>query len=127
MARLLAVLVLLRAARPLPGNESGNESGNGAGNGSLSRCPPGHFGCSEPLAPHECYPRDWLCDGHPDCEDGRDERGCGTSAIPAVPTSGGTEAPAVLAPGRALQSRNHGRMWMLIIAGIFCCEVVRWD
>ncbi|NXU94317.1 RSVR protein, partial [Xiphorhynchus elegans] len=28
-----------------------------------------------------CYPRGWLCDGHPDCEGEEDERGCGTDTV----------------------------------------------
>ncbi|XP_031460610.1 CD320 antigen isoform X3 [Phasianus colchicus] len=121
MARLQAVLVvLLRAVRLLPGSASGN--------GSLARCPPEQFHCSELHDPQtDCYPLEWLCDGHPDCDDGRDEWGCGTNGSTALPTAGGTEASAVPAPGHALPSRNHGRMWMLIVAGIFHCEVVRWD
>ncbi|XP_015742068.1 subgroup A Rous sarcoma virus receptor pg950 isoform X1 [Coturnix japonica] len=116
MARLLPALLLLL----LPGNVTGN----GSGNGSLSRCPPGQFRCSEPPGAHgECYPQDWLCDGHPDCDDGQDEWGCGTSATPAVPPDNGTEAPTVPAPGRALPARNHGRMWMLITAVLLCCLV----
>ncbi|NWV41990.1 RSVR protein, partial [Grantiella picta] len=26
-----------------------------------------------------CFPGEWLCDGHPDCEDDGDERDCGTA------------------------------------------------
>ncbi|NXL50952.1 RSVR protein, partial [Podilymbus podiceps] len=36
---------------------------------------PGQFQC-EPGA--ICFPWEWRCDGHPDCEDEGDERGCGT-------------------------------------------------
>ncbi|NWW98620.1 RSVR protein, partial [Caloenas nicobarica] len=35
-----------------------------------------------------CLPREWLCDGHPDCMDDGDERGCGT-ATPAEPSPDG--------------------------------------
>ncbi|NXW77281.1 RSVR protein, partial [Hirundo rustica] len=38
-----------------------------------------------------CFPQDWRCDGHPDCEDDEDERGCET-ATAAEPSPGG---PAV--------------------------------
>ncbi|NXB24371.1 RSVR protein, partial [Rhagologus leucostigma] len=31
-----------------------------------------------------CFPQDWRCDGHPDCEDDADEWGCG-SATAAEP------------------------------------------
>lgn len=59
--------------------------------GSLAQCSPEQFHCSEPRDPQtDCYPLEWLCDGHPDCDDGRDEWGCGASGSPAVPTAGGT-------------------------------------
>lgn len=59
--------------------------------GSLAQCSPEQFHCSEPHDPQiDCYPLEWLCDGHPDCDDGRDEWGCGASGSPAVPTAGGT-------------------------------------
>ncbi|XP_065603395.1 CD320 antigen [Cyrtonyx montezumae] len=162
MARLLAVLVLLRAARPLPTPTPGNNwlagtPGAGSGvpagfpaalssapprpAGSPQRCPPEQFHCSEPYdLQTDCYPLEWLCDGHPDCSDGWDERGCGTSGSTAAPTAcgtdtarpsagagggllGGTEASAVPAPGRSLPSRNQGRMWMLIVAVLLSCLV----
>ncbi|NXR85983.1 RSVR protein, partial [Hypocryptadius cinnamomeus] len=41
-----------------------------------------------------CFPQDWRCDGHPDCEDGEDEWSCGT-ATAAEPSPGG---PAVTPP-----------------------------
>ncbi|XP_046789708.1 CD320 antigen isoform X1 [Gallus gallus] len=92
--------------------------------GSLAQCSPEQFHCSEPRDPQtDCYPLEWLCDGHPDCDDGRDEWGCGASGSPAVPTAGGTETSAVPVPGRALPSRNHGRMWMLIVAVLLSCLV----
>ncbi|XP_021234242.1 CD320 antigen [Numida meleagris] len=107
MARLLAVLVLLRAAGPLPTPIPGN--------GSLTPCPPEQFQCDPQSV---CSPLEWLCDGHPDCSDERDEWGCDPSGSPAAPTARGTEASAVPAPGRSLPSRNQGRMWMLIVAGM---------
>ncbi|NXJ97856.1 RSVR protein, partial [Corythaixoides concolor] len=63
---------------------------------------PGHFQC-EPLA--RCFPWEWRCDGHPDCEDEGDERDCGT-ATPAEPSPGGawvtpTRSSAVLPTGSA--------------------------
>ncbi|XP_042685278.1 CD320 antigen isoform X2 [Centrocercus urophasianus] len=84
MARLLAVLVvLLRALRPLPSSASGN--------GSLVRCPPEKFHCSVLRDPQtDCYPLEWLCDGHPDCDDERDELDCGGIGSTAVPTAGDT-------------------------------------
>ncbi|NWS79471.1 RSVR protein, partial [Toxostoma redivivum] len=41
-----------------------------------------------------CFPQDWRCDGHPDCEDDGDEWGCGTVTT-AEPSPGG---PAVTPP-----------------------------
>ncbi|NXY54863.1 RSVR protein, partial [Callaeas wilsoni] len=52
---------------------------------------PDQFQCA-PGAP--CFPREWRCDGHPDCEDDGDEWGCGT-ATAAEPSPGG---PAVTLP-----------------------------
>ncbi|NXO26222.1 RSVR protein, partial [Cisticola juncidis] len=52
---------------------------------------PDQFQCA-PGAP--CFPQDWLCDGHPDCEDDGDEWGCGT-ATAAEPSPSG---PAVNPP-----------------------------
>ncbi|NXC86289.1 RSVR protein, partial [Cercotrichas coryphoeus] len=49
---------------------------------------PDQFQCA-PGAP--CFPQDWRCDGHPDCEDDGDEWGCGT-ATTEEPSPGG---PAV--------------------------------
>ncbi|NXQ48067.1 RSVR protein, partial [Catharus fuscescens] len=46
---------------------------------------PDQFQCA-PGAP--CFPQDWRCDGHPDCEDDRDEWGCG-SATTAEPSPDG--------------------------------------
>ncbi|NXB79425.1 RSVR protein, partial [Donacobius atricapilla] len=52
---------------------------------------PNQFQCA-PGAP--CFPQEWRCDGHPDCEDDGDEWGCGT-ATAAEPSPGG---PAVTPP-----------------------------
>ncbi|NXP84853.1 RSVR protein, partial [Passerina amoena] len=52
---------------------------------------PDHFQCT-PGDP--CFPLDWRCDGHPDCDDGEDEWSCGT-ATAAEPSPGD---PAVIAP-----------------------------
>ncbi|NXR28152.1 RSVR protein, partial [Cinclus mexicanus] len=52
---------------------------------------PDQFQCV-PGAP--CFPQDWRCDGHPDCENDEDEWGCGTVTT-AEPNPGG---PAVTAP-----------------------------
>ncbi|KAM6395872.1 CD320 antigen isoform 1-T2 [Rhynochetos jubatus] len=108
---LLPVLLL-----PPPGNES------------LSGCPPDQFQC-EPGA--ICFPWEWRCDGHPDCEDEGDERGCGTATpadpspdgvwvtplrTSAVPATGGAEASATSVPGDSVPSRRQGHMWISIIA-----------
>lgn len=52
---------------------------------TLPPCPPGQFRCA-PRAP--CVTTEWRCDGHPDCDDGEDELGCGT-VPPAEPSPGG--------------------------------------
>ncbi|NXM94594.1 RSVR protein, partial [Sylvia borin] len=52
---------------------------------------PDHFQCA-PGAP--CFPQDWRCDGHPDCEDDGDEWGCET-ATAAEPSAG---SPAMTPP-----------------------------
>lgn len=49
------------------------------------RCPPDRFQCYPGAA---CFPGEWRCDGHPDCKDEGDERGCGT-ATPAEPSPEG--------------------------------------
>ncbi|XP_040983904.1 CD320 antigen isoform X2 [Aquila chrysaetos chrysaetos] len=100
-----------------------------SGNASLSGCPPGLFQC-KPGDP--CFRLEWLCDGHPDCEDERDEQDCGTDA-PAEPSpdgfwvtpprssavlpTGSAEASATPVPGGSVPSRSQGRTWILIIAG----------
>lgn len=53
-----------------------------------SGCGPGQFRCEEPHG--ECFPREWICDGHPDCMDERDERGCEASGSPAGPGAAAT-------------------------------------
>ncbi|NXC04651.1 RSVR protein, partial [Orthonyx spaldingii] len=59
-----------------------------------------------------CFPREWRCDGHPDCEDGGDERGCGT-ATAAEPSPGG---PAVTPAGSSAVppagSADQGSEWV---------------
>ncbi|NXS65859.1 RSVR protein, partial [Pandion haliaetus] len=69
---------------------------------------PGLFQC-EPGA--VCFRLEWLCDGHPDCEDERDERGCGT-ATPAEPSPDG----AWVTPPRSSEMLPTGS------AGRGCCE-----
>ncbi|KAF1619831.1 UNVERIFIED_CONTAM: hypothetical protein FQV16_0014339, partial [Eudyptes robustus] len=66
----------------------------------------GQFQC-EPGA--TCFPWEWRCDGHPDCEDEGDEWGCGT-ATPAEPSPDGAwvtppRSSAVLPPGTDVQTR----------------------
>ncbi|NXK42840.1 RSVR protein, partial [Piprites chloris] len=69
---------------------------------------PDQFQC----APGErCFPRDWLCDGHPDCLDEEDEQDCGT-ATAAEPSPGG---PSVTLPwssaGPPAGSADQGSEW----------------
>ncbi|NXJ69063.1 RSVR protein, partial [Rostratula benghalensis] len=57
-----------------------------------------------------CFPEEWRCDGHPDCQGEEDERGCGTATPDSawvtaprsseVPPAGGAE------PGAGVQSRS---------------------
>ncbi|XP_071434450.1 CD320 antigen [Pithys albifrons albifrons] len=82
-------------------------------NAARSRCLPDEFQCTPG---NLCYPRGWLCDGHPDCEDEEDERGCGT-ATPGPP-GGSAEASATPEAGVSVPSRSHGYMWILIVAGL---------
>ncbi|KAM6369213.1 CD320 antigen [Pluvialis apricaria] len=91
-------------------------------------CPPDSFQCYPGAA---CFPADWRCDGHPDCKDEGDERGCGTASAAepspdgawvtppwssGVPPAGGGEASATPVPGGSVPSRSQGRTWVLIIA-----------
>ncbi|KAM6041667.1 CD320 antigen [Chlamydotis macqueenii] len=92
---------------------------------SLSRCPPDRFQCEPGAA---CFPREWRCDGHPDCEDAGDERGCGTAEpspdgawltpprSPAVPPAASAETSAAPLPGSSVPSRSRGCLWILIVA-----------
>ncbi|KAF1667653.1 hypothetical protein FQA23_0009505, partial [Aptenodytes patagonicus] len=64
----------------------------------------GQFQC-EPGA--TCFPWEWRCDGHPDCDDEGDEWGCGTATpTPAEPSPDGAwvtppRSSAVLPTGSA--------------------------
>ncbi|XP_038025025.2 CD320 antigen isoform X1 [Anas platyrhynchos] len=86
-----------------------------------SGCGPGQFRCEEPHG--ECFPREWICDGHPDCMDERDERGCEASGSPAGPGAAATEASTTPVPGHTLPSRSQGCTWVLIIAVLLSCLV----
>ncbi|NXA97702.1 RSVR protein, partial [Melanocharis versteri] len=55
-----------------------------------------------------CFPQEWRCDGHPDCEDDGDEWGCGT-ATAAEPNPGG---PAVTPPRSSALSQHQGSEWV---------------
>ncbi|KAM6332219.1 CD320 antigen isoform 2-T3 [Alca torda] len=118
MARILPLFLLLLVPLPvllLPSPPPENAAG--------PRCPPGRFQC-QPGA--FCFPAEWRCDGHPDCEDEEDERGCGTATpdgawvtpprSSGVPPGGGAEASATLLPGGSVPSRSQDRLWILIIA-----------
>ncbi|XP_052657127.1 CD320 antigen isoform X2 [Harpia harpyja] len=115
---LLVLPVLPLPVPPLPSE-----------NASLSGCPPGLFQCKPGDV---CFRLEWLCDGHPDCEDEGDEQDCGTDT-PAEPSpdgfrvtpprssavlpTGSAEASVTPMPGGSVPSRNQGRRWILIIAG----------
>ncbi|XP_066839761.1 CD320 antigen isoform X1 [Anser cygnoides] len=112
------------------GGLASGEDGDGAGRALAAPlspgpgpagCPPGLFRCEEPRG--ECFPREWICDGHPDCLDERDERGCEASGSPAGPGAGSTEASATPVPGHTLPSRSQGCTWVLIIAALLSCLV----
>ncbi|NXG11224.1 RSVR protein, partial [Sakesphorus luctuosus] len=60
-----------------------------------------------------CYPRGWLCDGHPDCEDEGDERGCGT-ATPGPPSSSADQGSEWVS---ACALSSPGLLSILIAAG----------
>ncbi|NXQ63772.1 RSVR protein, partial [Anthoscopus minutus] len=70
---------------------------------------PEQFQC-EPGAP--CFPQDWRCDGHPDCEDGGDEWGCGTATAAELSPGG----PAVTSPRSSAVppagSADQGNEWV---------------
>ncbi|XP_041879194.1 CD320 antigen [Corvus kubaryi] len=100
------------------------------GNAAPSPCRPDEFRCA-PDAP--CFHRDWRCDGHPDCDDGGDEWGCGTATAAepspggpavtpprssAVPPTGSAEASATPEPEVSVPSRSQGYTWILIAAGL---------
>ncbi|NXL79758.1 RSVR protein, partial [Leptocoma aspasia] len=79
---------------------------------------PGHFQCAPGAL---CFPQDWRCDGHPDCEDGGDEWGCVT-ATAAEPSPGG---PAVTLPRSSAMPpagtagtgpRDQGSEWVSVCA-----------
>ncbi|XP_071655841.1 CD320 antigen isoform X2 [Patagioenas fasciata] len=74
---LFPVLPLLLPVLPLPAPPSENAT--------LPGCSPDQFQCEPGTV---CLPREWLCDGHPDCVDEGDERSCGT-ATPAEPSPDG--------------------------------------
>ncbi|XP_068775889.1 CD320 antigen [Struthio camelus] len=120
MGRLLGLLAaLLLTAAPSPPNVF------------LQDCPMDHFQCA-PTA--SCYPREWLCDGHPDCDNNMDEQNCSTTTLgtsvrpsndsgwittprsPTMLSTDSTEASAAPVPGDSAVSRNQGRMWMMLIA-----------
>ncbi|XP_059726144.1 CD320 antigen [Haemorhous mexicanus] len=120
---VLLPLLLALPVLPLP-----------AGNATPSRCRPDQFQCAPGAL---CFPQDWRCDGHPDCEDGEDEWSCGTAnaAEPspgglavtpprssAVPPTGSAEPSA--APEASVPSRSQGYTWTLIVAGLLIILVV---
>ncbi|XP_015507450.1 CD320 antigen [Parus major] len=116
----LPVLLLVLPVLPLPPLPPGTAA--------PSRCGPDQFQCA-PGAP--CFPQDWRCDGHPDCEDGGDEWDCGTataaepspggpavtsSRSSAVPPASSAEPSVTPEPGVSVPSRSPGYTWILIVA-----------
>ncbi|KAF4790286.1 Subgroup A Rous sarcoma virus receptor pg950 [Turdus rufiventris] len=114
--RFLLLLLLLLLPPPAPGHAT------------PSPCPPDEFQCAPGAL---CFPQDWRCDGHPDCEDDRDEWGCGTptTAEPspdgaavtpprssAEPLAGSAEPSATPEPEVSVPSRSQGYTWILIVA-----------
>ncbi|NXC46508.1 RSVR protein, partial [Penelope pileata] len=64
---------------------------------------PEEFQCVE-LPEPLCLPREWLCDGHPDCDDAWDERGCGLNSTGTGGRGGVLPAPAACwDPWRAME------------------------
>ncbi|RMC00780.1 hypothetical protein DUI87_22464 [Hirundo rustica rustica] len=103
------------------------------GEADPSRCRPDEFQCAPGAL---CFPQDWRCDGHPDCEDDEDERGCetATAAEPspggpavtplrssAVPPAVSTEPAATPEPEVSVPSSSQGYTWILIVAVV--CRV----
>ncbi|NWZ26122.1 RSVR protein, partial [Asarcornis scutulata] len=70
---------------------------------------PGLFRCEEPHG--ECFPREWICDGHPDCMDERDELGCEASESPAGPGAGGTGEEGLGRGGSRAPSEGCWPLW----------------
>ncbi|KAF6305934.1 CD320 molecule [Rhinolophus ferrumequinum] len=60
-------------------------------NCSSQPCRKGELRCS---LGSSCIPHTWFCDGHPDCPDSSDERGCGTETLQEG-TSVGTPVTSV--------------------------------
>ncbi|KAM4658087.1 CD320 antigen [Amazona ochrocephala] len=85
-----------------------------ARNVTLLRCPPGLFRCA---AGAPCVTSEWRCDGHPDCDDGEDELGCGT-VPPAEPSPGGAEASTTPVPEGSAPSSSPESLWILVIAAL---------
>ncbi|NXD27636.1 RSVR protein, partial [Spelaeornis formosus] len=88
---------------------------------------PEQFQCA-PGAP--CFPREWRCDGHPDCEDDGDEWDCGTATAvepraggPAVTPLSGSAAPPAGSAGTGprmsefLLVHSPGLLIVLVAAG----------
>uniref|UniRef100_A0A8C3QGF0 CD320 antigen n=1 Tax=Cyanoderma ruficeps TaxID=181631 RepID=A0A8C3QGF0_9PASS len=98
------------------------------GDAAPHHCRPDQFQCAPGAA---CFPQDWLCDGHPDCEDDGDEWGCGTATAAepstgdpavtpprssAVLPSGSAEPSATPEPEVSVPSGSQGYSWILIVA-----------
>uniref|UniRef100_A0A8C4UXV5 RSVR protein n=1 Tax=Falco tinnunculus TaxID=100819 RepID=A0A8C4UXV5_FALTI len=85
------------------------------GNASPPACPPDRFQC----APGDrCFPRDWLCDGHPDCEDEGDEWDCATATAAEPSPEGARATPpwGSAVPPTGSAARSQGCLWILVVA-----------
>lgn len=76
----------------------------------LLACPEEGFRCA-PGA--ECFPQTWVCDGHPDCEDERDELNCSVDLSGAVGIPQATEMSELVHP-ESLLGWGNGRMLSFI-------------
>ncbi|NXK68179.1 RSVR protein, partial [Sylvietta virens] len=70
---------------------------------------PDQFQCA-PGAP--CFPQDWRCDGHPDCEDDGDEWGCGTATAAEPSLDGPAVTPPRSSAGPPAGSAGRASEWV---------------
>ncbi|NXP51326.1 RSVR protein, partial [Heliornis fulica] len=82
---------------------------------------PGQFQC-EPGA--VCFPWEWRCDGHPDCEGEEDERGCGTMAATSEPTSDGARPTGSAEPSAGVQTRCSERFSACALSSLVLLSIL---